>query len=78
MSSAARMLPAWYCLLVLIGCINSIGVQQVMQEMEKLQAKGEIPEDELRALEEDVTGKVLTFDFDCYILHRLMPAHRSC
>ena len=28
------------------------------QEMEKLQAKGEIAEEELRALEEDVTGKV--------------------
>ena len=28
------------------------------QEMEKLQAKGEIGEEELRALEEDVTGKV--------------------
>ncbi|EPT02931.1 hypothetical protein FOMPIDRAFT_1022583 [Fomitopsis schrenkii] len=42
------------------GVIGSaIGVQQVMQEMEKLQAKGEIPEDELRALEEDVTGKIM-------------------
>lgn len=60
MSSAARRLTPPYGPPVLIGCTNSIGVQQVMQEMEKLQAKGEIPEDELRALEEDVTGKVLT------------------
>jgi len=29
-----------------------------MQEMERLQARGEIPEEELKALEEDVTGKV--------------------
>ena len=28
------------------------------QEMEKLQARGELGEEELRALEEDVTGKV--------------------
>ncbi|KAF9818275.1 hypothetical protein IEO21_02903 [Rhodonia placenta] len=42
------------------GVIGSaLGVQQVIQEMEKLQAKGEIPEDELRALEEDVTGKIM-------------------
>ena len=57
-SLAARRLFTSRCSLDLIGCTNSIGVQQVMQEMEKLQAKGEIPEDELRALEEDVTGKV--------------------
>lgn len=31
-----------------------------MQEMERLQAKGEVPEDELRALEEDMTGKVMS------------------
>lgn len=29
-----------------------------MTEMERLQAKGELDEDELRALEQDVTGKV--------------------
>ena len=29
-----------------------------MQEMEKMQEKGEVDEAELRALEEDVTGKV--------------------
>lgn len=29
------------------------------QEMEKLQAKGEVAEEELRALEMDVTGKVI-------------------
>ncbi|OCH85934.1 DnaJ-domain-containing protein [Obba rivulosa] len=42
------------------GVIGSaLGVQQVMQEMEKLQLKGEVPEEELRALEEDVTGKIM-------------------
>jgi hypothetical protein len=30
------------------------------KEMEKLQAKGEVDEDELRALEMDVTGKVVS------------------
>ena len=28
--------------------------------MERLQARGEIPEEELKALEEDVTGRVWT------------------
>lgn len=30
----------------------------MMQEMEKLQAKGELGEEEMRALEMDVTGRV--------------------
>jgi len=30
----------------------------MMQEMERLQARGEVPEEELKALEEDVTGRV--------------------
>ena len=38
---------------------RSIGVQQMMQEMEKMQEKGEVDEAELRALEEDVTGKIM-------------------
>ncbi|CDO69779.1 hypothetical protein BN946_scf184766.g24 [Trametes cinnabarina] len=42
------------------GVIGSaIGVQQTIAEMERLQAKGEIAEEELRALEEDVTGKIM-------------------
>jgi len=42
------------------GVIGSaLGVQQVMQEMEKLQAKGELGEEELRALEEDITGRIM-------------------
>ncbi|KAI8996611.1 X-domain of DnaJ-containing-domain-containing protein [Trametes punicea] len=42
------------------GVIGSaIGVQQTIAEMEKLQAKGEVAEEELRALEEDVTGKIM-------------------
>ncbi|KAL4244398.1 Peroxisomal Protein Import DnaJ [Abortiporus biennis] len=38
---------------------SAIGVQNVMLEMEKLQMKGEIPEEELRALEQDITGKIM-------------------
>lgn len=30
----------------------------MMQEMEKMQAKGELGEEELRAMEMDVTGRV--------------------
>ncbi|KAH9913559.1 DnaJ-domain-containing protein [Epithele typhae] len=42
------------------GVIGSaIGVQQTIQEMERLQAKGELGEEELKALEEDVTGKIM-------------------
>lgn len=33
----------------------------MMIEMEKLQARGEVPEEELKALEEDVTGRVRDF-----------------
>ncbi|KDQ61404.1 hypothetical protein JAAARDRAFT_30838 [Jaapia argillacea MUCL 33604] len=42
------------------GVIGSaVGVQSMMQEMEKLQAKGELTEEEVRALEMDVTGKIM-------------------
>ncbi|KAI5117135.1 hypothetical protein M0805_008254 [Coniferiporia weirii] len=42
------------------GVIGSaIGVKQTMLEMEKLQARGEIPEEELKALELDMTGKIM-------------------
>ncbi|EGN96674.1 hypothetical protein SERLA73DRAFT_184800 [Serpula lacrymans var. lacrymans S7.3] len=42
------------------GVIGSaLSVQSLMQEMEKLQAKGELGEDEMRALEQDVTGKIM-------------------
>lgn len=42
------------------GVIGSaLGVQSMMLEMEKLQARGEIPEEELKALEQDVTGKIM-------------------
>jgi len=42
------------------GVIGSaLGVQSLMSEMERLQAKGEVDEDELRALEQDVTGKIM-------------------
>lgn len=32
-----------------------------LQEMEKMQEKGEVAEEELRALEEDITGRVSLF-----------------
>ncbi|KAF9647183.1 DnaJ domain-containing protein [Thelephora ganbajun] len=42
------------------GVIGSaLGVQSMIQEMERLQARGEIPEEELKALEEDVTGRIM-------------------
>ena len=41
------------------GVIGSaMGVQAVMNDLAKLQEKGEVPEEELRAVEMDVTGKV--------------------
>ncbi|KAG6900328.1 hypothetical protein C0993_012525 [Termitomyces sp. T159_Od127] len=42
------------------GVIGSaLSVRDVMMEMEKAQAKGELGEEELRALEMDVTGKIM-------------------
>jgi hypothetical protein len=41
------------------GVIGSaLGVQSVLIDMQKALEKGEVPEEELRALESDVTGKV--------------------
>ena len=48
------------------------------QEMEKLQARGELGEEELRALEEDVTGKVrplLAFVSRELCAHQASPDH---
>ena len=43
-----------------LGVIGSaVSVQSVMQDLEKAQIKGDVPEEELRALEMDVTGKVV-------------------
>lgn len=42
----------------------AMGVHSVMEDMNKLQA-GELPEEEMRALESDLTGKV-----------RFLPFHR--
>jgi hypothetical protein len=39
--------------------LSRLSVRDVMLEMEKLQAKGEVDEAELRALEMDVTGKIM-------------------
>ena len=36
----------------------SVGVQSVLIEMQKALERGEVPEEELKALESDVTGKV--------------------
>ncbi|PFH51826.1 hypothetical protein AMATHDRAFT_74705 [Amanita thiersii Skay4041] len=42
------------------GVIGSaLSVRDVMMEMEKAQAKGELGEEELRALEMDITGKIM-------------------
>lgn len=42
------------------GVIGStVGVQSAMQDMERLQLKGEVTEEEMRALEEDITGKIM-------------------
>ncbi|KAF8906233.1 X-domain of DnaJ-containing-domain-containing protein [Gymnopilus junonius] len=42
------------------GVIGSaLSVRDLMLEMEKAQAKGDVPEEELRALEMDVTGKIM-------------------
>jgi len=40
-----------------IGC--SLSVQQVMQDIERAQLKGDTSEEELKALEIDVTGKIM-------------------
>lgn len=44
------MLAHAYCRLILVN---------LNQQMARLQEKGEIPEDQLRDLETDVTGKIL-------------------
>lgn len=42
------------------GVIGSaLSVRDLMLEMEKAQARGDVPEEELRALEMDVTGKIM-------------------
>jgi len=38
---------------------HSLNVRDVLQEMEKVQLKGEAGEEELKALEMDMTGKML-------------------
>lgn len=39
--------------------LHSLNVRDVLQEMEKVQLKGEAGEEELKALEMDMTGKML-------------------
>lgn len=38
---------------------SALSVQQVMQDMERLASKGEVDEDELKAMELDMTGKIM-------------------
>lgn len=42
-----------------IHIMHSLNVRDVLQEMEKVQLKGEAGEEELKALEMDMTGKML-------------------
>ena len=53
--------------------LDSIGVQSVMAEMERLQLRGEVPEEELKALEMDMTGKV-----GAYLLTSLLFDVHGC
>ena len=39
--------------------LHSLNVRDVLEEMEKVQLKGEAGEEELKALEMDMTGKML-------------------
>lgn len=39
--------------------MHSLNVRDVLEEMEKVQLKGEAGEEELKALEMDMTGKML-------------------
>ena len=60
------------------GVIGSaLGVQAMMQEMEKMQAKGELGEDELRAMEMDVTGRVSLIPLSALCIFDFGPI-RSC
>lgn len=54
---------------------HRLSVRDVMLEMEKLQAKGEAGEEELRALEMDVTGKVCVLDVAPYLELRPVQDH---
>jgi hypothetical protein len=49
----------------------------MIQEMEKLQAKGEVGEEEMRALEIDVTGRV-SFTIPIIPYHRLLYLPGRC
>ena len=40
-------------------CLFRLSVQQTMQDMERVQLKGDASEEELKALEFDVTGKIM-------------------
>jgi len=46
--------------------VNRVGVQSIMEDMARRQEKGEeLPEEELRAMEEDLTGKVRSLSVSC-------------
>ena len=42
-----------------VGWARRLSVQQVMQDIERAQLKGDASEEELKALEIDVTGKIM-------------------
>jgi hypothetical protein len=46
------------------------------QQMEKMQVKGELDEEQLKALEMDMTGKVTPFHVDRET--RMLKIYRSC
>jgi len=50
-------------------CNNTLLISG-LQEMERLQAKGEVPEAELKALELDMTGKVCFYSITQFIINR--------
>ena len=58
-SSAARTFILLARTLLLMRPARRLSVQQVMQDIERAQLKGEVSEEELKALEIDVTGKIM-------------------
>jgi len=56
----SRLKEKWTFAKDVLGVIGSaVSVQSVMQDLERAQLKGDVPEEELKALEMDVTGKIL-------------------
>ncbi|KIM20261.1 hypothetical protein M408DRAFT_334056 [Serendipita vermifera MAFF 305830] len=61
------------------GVIGSaVGVQSTLIEMQKALERGEVPEEELKALESDVTGKVLLASWRGTRMEVTQVLHRVC